>query len=227
MSPLSHGSESLVERIVRLLVRPMDRASRRRYTVRVSESPEPRATTVPPEFVAAVERARAACSATAQRLAASRVPREFLAEYVPPRRGFLRMKPGVMRPIGEVWRIGSLLLADSGSLCGLGQATRAAERGRPGYQSVSREERREIAAAALRGGYAVGEAVNFDATPIPLDADAPATHSALSGDGLLGYASGEIRVRWKAGAPLSGAPALSSFLTERADLLINPPFSGG
>lgn len=136
------------------------------------------------------------------------------------------MKPRTMRPIGEVWRIGPLLLTESGELYGLGQATRAAERGRPGYQSVSREERREIAAAALRGGYAVGESVNFDAEPIPLAAASVETRAALFGAGPVGYASGEVRVRWKADAPISGAPALGKFFADRADLLINPPFSG-
>ena len=177
-----------------------------------------------PEFAAAVERARAACLATAERLAASAVAPEFLAEYVPPRRGFLRMKPAVMRPMGEVWRLGALLLSAEGDLFELGHATRAAERGRPGYQSVSREERREIAASALRGGYAVGAPVNYDAAPIPLDDSRPTTLAAFSNDGIVGFEAGEVRVRWKAGAPLSGAPALSAFLSERAGLLIDPPF---
>lgn len=180
-----------------------------------------------PDLGAAVERARAACIATAQRLAASSVPREFLAEYVPPRRGFLRLKPATMHPLDEVWRIGALLLAESGDLYELGHATRAAERGRPGYQSVSREERREIAAAALRGGYTIGDAVNYDAAPILLDAASATARAALSGDGPVGFHSGEIRVRWRVGAPLTGAPTLDAFLAERAGLLITPPFSGG
>ncbi|MEJ6488338.1 hypothetical protein PQI23_01200 [Leucobacter sp. USCH14] len=187
-------------------------------------SPAPSERPATPAFEAAVERARAACVATAARLTASAVAREYLAEYVPPRRRFLRMKPAAMRPMGEAWRIGALLLTASGELFELGHATRAAERGRPGYQSVSREERREIAASALRGGYAVGDAVNYDAVPVPLDAASPATRAALSGDGAVGFEAGEVRVRWRAGAPLSGAPALSTFLSERANLLIDPPF---
>ncbi|MFD5599269.1 hypothetical protein ACFWHR_04350 [Leucobacter sp. NPDC058333] len=173
-----------------------------------------------PEIAAASARARAACAETAGRLASAGVPREYLAEYVEPRRGFLRIKPPTMRALGEVWRLGALLLTDSGELYALGHATRAAERGRPGYQSLSREERREIAAAALRGGYAVGDEVNYDAAPIPLDAT-PAVGTELP----VGYDSGELRVRWRVGAPLSGAPTLASYLAERADLLIDPPFS--
>ncbi|SDQ48172.1 hypothetical protein SAMN04488565_2649 [Leucobacter chromiiresistens] len=179
-----------------------------------------------PGFAAAVSRARDACRETAARLDAAGVAREFLAEYVAPRRRFLVMRPAVMQPIGEVWRVGSLLLSASGELHELGHATRAAERGRPGYQSASREERREIAAAALRGGYAIGEAVNYDARPIPLDEASAETRSALSGSGPVGFDAGEVRVRWRAGAPLTGAPTLASFLAERADLLISPPFSG-
>ena len=175
---------------------------------------------------AAFERARAACRAAAERLAASGVPPEALAEFVRPRRGFLRRRPGTMRPIAEVWRIGPVLLAAGGELYALGHATRSAERGRPGYQSESLEERREIAAAALRGGYPVGTAVNYDADPLPLNPLHPEAASALPVPGPLGIADGEVRVRWSAGAPLSGAPALATFLADRVALLIDPPFSG-
>lgn len=178
---------------------------------------------------AALDRAIRACSAAAERLADAGVAPETLAEYVPPRRAFLRTRPATMRPAGEVWRIGPLLLAapdaagaaPSGPrLFAAGRATRAAERGRPGYQSNSREERREIAAAALRGGYPVGTPVNYDATPIELTAEAI---GALDPDGPVGFASGELRVRWRAGAPLAGAPTLADFLADRVELLADPP----
>lgn len=213
-------------------------------------------------MIGAAERAVRACADAAERLRASEVAAEALAEYVAPRRVLLWTRPATMRPLGEVWRIGPLLLGASGELYALGHATRAAERGRPGYQSLSREERREIAAAALRGGYPAGTPVNYDAVPIPLAAGqapeaadnpagstagpvssgssgiragaAGAADPAASGPSApsaerdpelpVGYADGEFRVRWRAGAPLQGAPALANFLSDRIELLLSPPF---
>lgn len=174
----------------------------------------------------ALSRAAAACERAVSELLAAQVPTEALAEYVPPRRVMLITRAATMRPLGKVWRIGSLLLGTDASLYAVGRATRAAERGRPGYQSLSREERRELAAAALRGGYAAGEAVNYDAEPILLSPDTPETLRALANaTGPVGYAAGELRVRWRAGAQLDGAPTLASFLAERVTLLIDPPFA--
>lgn len=162
----------------------------------------------------------------AETLRAGGVATERLAEYVPPRRAFLRTRPATMTPVGEVWRLGSLLLADGDAahparLFALGHATRAAERGRPNYQDLAREERREIAAAALRGGYPAGTPVNYGAAPLGLTAEGLA---ALGPDAPIGIADGEVRVRWRAGAPLAGAATLSAFLAERVSLLVDPPF---
>lgn len=175
-------------------------------------------------FSAAVARAHEACATAARALRDAKIPPQALAEYVAQRRVLLLFtRPATMRRVGAVWRLGGLLLATDGHLYASGRATRAAERGRPGYQSLSREERREIAAAALRGGFAAGEAVNFDAERIPLDpASNPAT--LTSPNATVGYADGEVRVRWRAGAPLTGAPTLATFLAERSGLLIDPPF---
>lgn len=171
----------------------------------------------------AEDRANRACAATVEALQRAGVAPEALAEFVPEGRRFLVLpKVATMKPLGEAWRLGSLLLDTSGVLWAAGRATRAVERGRPGYQSESREERRDVAAAALRGGYPVGTPVNFDAQPLPLDED---TLRALPSDDPIGWADGEIRVRWRAGAPLDGAPTLESYLQERAELLIHPPLS--
>ncbi|WP_125100377.1 hypothetical protein [Leucobacter chromiireducens] len=175
----------------------------------------------------ATARATAACTATAERLTLAGVEAEHLAVLEPPRRVLLWTRPARMREIGRVWRLGTLLLGTDGALYAAGRATRAAERGRPGYQSLSREERREIAAAALRGGFASGAPVNFDATEIPIEDPAALAALAASGpDGgaelPLGLADGEVRVRWRAGAPLAGAQTLAAFLSERAELLRSP-----
>ena len=179
------------------------------------------------------DRAARACAETAEALRRAGVEPEALAELVPAGRRLLVLpRPATMRPIGEVWRLGSLLLDAEGGLWAAGRATRAAERGRPGYQSASREDRRDLAAAALHGGYPAGSPVNFDAQRLPLDT---ASVLALGDDAPIGIAAGdaeraanagglpEIRVRWRAGAPIDGAPTLEQYLRERAALLIDPP----
>lgn len=166
-----------------------------------------------------IDRATHACSEAATALSLANVPPEALAEYVPPRRALLRTRPATMKRLGDVWRLGALLLDSDGRLYAAGRATRSAERGRPGYQSNSREERREIAAAALRGGFPLGTAVNFDAIQLQLTEAA----RARDPDAPIGFSDGEIRVRWRPGAPLDGAPTLAAFLSDRVGLLIDPP----
>ena len=182
------------------------------------------ATPAPDPLGSSVERALARAAAT---LRDGSVPAEALAEWVPSRRRLLLRLAPTMRPLGEVWRVGSLLLSagEAGWFTG-GTATRAAERGRPGYQSASREERREIAAAALRGGYLVGTAVNFDASPLPLDGDGlralgtDAPVGVFPAPGAAGETVDEVRVRWRPGAELSAAPTLEQFLEERVRLIV-------
>ncbi|GAA1623630.1 hypothetical protein [Leucobacter chromiireducens] len=179
------------------------------------------------DFEAALSRATDACADTAAGLAAAGIPPEHLARVVTPRKILLWARPDTMQEFGSAWRLGTVLLGTDARLYAAGRATRAAERGRPGYQSVSREERREIAAAALRGGIPAGEPVNFDATPIPLRdseilPDARLAELLADPELPVGYSAGEIRVRWRAGAPLEGAPSLADFLRERAELLRHP-----
>lgn len=167
------------------------------------------------------DRATRACTDAVAALQRAGAPPEALAEYVPEARRLLMFpKPATMRPIGEAWRLGSLLLDTDGGLWAAGRATRAAERGRAGYQSLSREERREIAAAALRGGYAAGSPVNFDAHRLSLD---EGWLRAQGPDSPVGLAGGEVRVRWRAGAALDGAPTLEQYLRDRVALLVDPP----
>lgn len=170
-------------------------------------------------------RAARSCTEAVAALRQAGVQPEGLAEYLPEARRLLVFpKPATMRPLGEVWRLGTLLLDTEGGLWAAGRATRAAERGRVGYQSVSREERRDIAAAALRGGYAAGSPVNFDARPLSFD---EAALRELGTESPIGLADGEVRVRWRSGASLEGAPTLGQYLYDRVALLIDPPLGAG
>ncbi|MCB1274784.1 MAG: hypothetical protein KDB25_10415 [Leucobacter sp.] len=164
--------------------------------------------------------ARAAVGAHAALTAAGVAP-SGLAELVPAGRRLLVFpRPMSMRPIGEVWRLGTLLLDTYGRLYAAGSATRASERLRPNHQSVSREQRRDIAAAALRGGYPAGTPVEYAAELLP---STDAGLLALGDDAPVGVHEGELRVRWRAGAPLDGAPTIDRYLDERVALLIDPP----
>ena len=174
------------------------------------------------------QRAGLACAAAADALREAGVAPDSLAEYVPERGTFLWRRKATMRPLGEAWRLGTLLLGTDGALYAHGHSTRAAERGRPSFQSESREERREIAAAALRGGYAIGSPVSFDAVPLMTATGVPAEvdpdRARANHELPIGLADGEVRVRWHTGAPLAGAQTLTAFLGERVELLVHPPF---
>ena len=186
-----------------------------------------------------IDRARRACHDAAAQLSSAGVDREALAEYIPPKRVLLRMRPATMRNLGEVWRLGPLLISGSGTLLAAGKVTRSAERGRPSYHSLSREERRNIAAAALRGGYPEGTTVNYGAAPLLLDqiaihgreaavAPAPApgagagagAASAPASASAIGFVAGNFHVRWSPNAALQTSPTLADFLAERVTLLI-------
>lgn len=159
----------------------------------------------------------------AKKLNDAGVPPEALATFVPERRKFLIRRKATMQPLGNVWRLGAVLVGtdpDAPALFIAGRTTRSAVRPYPGNQSVSREERRDIAAAALHGGYPEGTTVNFDALRVPLEGS---TLAGLSPDLPLGVVGETLRVRWRAGAPLDGAPTLAAYLAERVELLAHPP----
>lgn len=175
---------------------------------------------------AAADRIRLTCETLVGTLTEHGHAPEPLAIYRPPWRrfGFIPVA-ATMRPVTQVWPLGVLLLDIGAGLWVAGKTTRAAERPRPSFQAVSVEERRDLAAAALRGGFAAGTTVHFDAVPLVLDdptgphpAHAPSTDTSA-----VGWYDGAYRVRWRAGATLDGAPTLIDYLGERVSLLLNPP----
>ena len=166
----------------------------------------------------AVAEARALLARTAAELAAGGARDEALARFVPGRRVLGIAGRPSMKPLGRVWRLGVLLLGNDGSLLATGSITRAIEPGHPGHVAVSAEQRRAVRAAAHRGPFAEGETVNYDAEPIPLEAD-----GLPDGTGPVFLRDGQLLVRWSASADDSAAAPFERYVAERADLLMHPP----
>jgi hypothetical protein len=166
----------------------------------------------------AVARAREAVRRTVAALGAGNARTEALAEYQPARRVLLVDRASRMRPLGRVWRLGVVLLTPEGALLATGAITRAVEPGHPGHVAVSVEDRREHRAAAYRGPFERGETVNYDATPIDLTPEA-----LRAGTGPLLLSAGRVLVRWSASLGDDAAAPFEPYLSERAELLLDPP----
>ncbi|KQX07102.1 MULTISPECIES: hypothetical protein [unclassified Leifsonia] len=152
------------------------------------------------------------------RLAAAGARDEALGEYVPAHRKLLVTRRAVMVPRGRVWRLGVLLIDADGALYEEGLTTRAVPPGRTQYQSESAEVRRGYRDAAFRGKFAEGETVNFNAAPIVLEAA-----ELRASTGALFVRDDQPLVRWSAGAGDAAAVPLERYLSDRVDLLVNPP----
>lgn len=162
---------------------------------------------------------RAHIDDAAQRLRDAGARDEALAHYRPAHR-VLRVFPraSVMEPLGRVWHLGVLLLAADGTLYTAGATTRVVPPGYPGHHSVSAEERREHRAAAERSTLERGDIVNYNATPVELDADA-----LRSSTGPLFVRDGSALVRWSRTVGDEHARPFDDYLDERVQLLITPP----
>lgn len=141
-----------------------------------------------------------------------------------PHKVVLIPRPAALRPLGQVWPLGVLLLgADSPqngherALYATGTTTRAVAPGHPQYVALSMEVRRGYRAAAYRGPFRPGETVNFNATPIDLDA------LARPGDAcgpLFVGPEGAVMVRWAPHTPDDAARPLQDYLAEHVGLLL-------
>ena len=142
-----------------------------------------------------------------RRLAGS--PRERRGDWVQARRllGFGRA-PRIV-PVGDVWHVGVLLIADA-EVYATGEVLRARTEAPRGYTAEAQRERSERAAAAARGGFADGEVVHLGAEPLDLGALRRGEAS-----GPLSVVAGAVHVRWSA----SGAPRpLADYLDEQLAL---------
>lgn len=163
----------------------------------------------------ALAAARGAVDRAARRLAEAAIPTEALAERVPPRRMLgIIARPATMRRLGPVWRLGVLLVSPSGQLLATGGVTLADHRVRPGHQALSAQARQELRRSALRAGFEDGAAVDFDATPIPLDD----VDALAAGIGPVRLSDDVLGVRWA--ATVDTAVPIERYLEERVDLLL-------
>lgn len=173
------------------------------------------------DAAAAVARARDAVDRAVRELAAASARTETLAEYVPERRVLGLPRAPRMAVVGEVWRLGVLLLDPEGRLYATGRVVRAERPARKSVIAESVAEHRAYRAAAVKGGIPEGTTVVFDARPIELDADALAAEDgplvlADGADGLI------VGVRWNPSFADATTP-LEAYLAERVDLLAHPP----
>ncbi|GAA1706566.1 hypothetical protein GCM10009808_25730 [Microbacterium sediminicola] len=147
------------------------------------------------------------------RTALAGTPRELLGEVVTPRLLGIARSPSV-RLCGEAWRLGVLLLSED-AVFATGEVVRSREPARRGYTAESQRERAGLAEAAFRGGILPGVPVHLgwrrlDLAAVESGADAKP----------LALIDGVPQVRW---SPSAGYVALATYLTERAELLRDPP----
>ena len=143
---------------------------------------------------------------------------EALAEYVPERRTLGIPRAARMMPVGRVWRLGALLVTADGRLLATGRVVRAERPVRRSTPAAAIAEQRAYAAAAVKGGFAEGETVNFGAEwvdPVELEASgASGPVVVVGGDALF--------VRWSPAQP-DALTSLDRYLADRVELLVNPP----
>jgi hypothetical protein len=152
---------------------------------------------------------------TIGRLEAMGVADEAIATLRPARRIALIPRPAVMDSVGRAWRLGVLLLDRDGRLFATGGITRAIElTHQTVYMNVEALHRRELRVAATRGGFALGDTVNFDVAEIALDAA-----SLHAETGPLSLRGDTVMVRWVAGEGDEGLATLASYLAERTGIL--------
>jgi hypothetical protein len=194
------------------------------------------------------ERVRAILRGAVQELRESGARTEALAEYRARKPILGIARAPVMVPKGRVWRLGVLLLDESGGLHTIGTVTRAVDPGRVTNQSERAEIRRDHRRAAFQATFAEGDTVNFDTSPVPTDAASiratdpsrPGPVSADPADPARNLASGAsatdaaahllalgadgtVLVRWNLQPGSTAFAPLESYLAERADLLTAPP----
>jgi len=167
----------------------------------------------------AIARVRELVARVAEELRAAGARQETLAEVVPGRRVLGIPRAARMTPVGRVWRLGVLLVDDRGGLYATGRVVRAERSARKSVTAESVAQQRAFRAAAVRGGIAEGETVDFDATAVDFD---ELGRDGASGPLVLDATTGVVLVRWSPTQPDALTP-LDAYLRDRAELLAHPP----
>ncbi len=151
--------------------------------------------------------ASAIIAAARQRLAA--VPRERLGAEAASRKLLgLGRAPRIV-PVGDAWHLGVLLIG-ADAVAATGDVIRARGEAIRGFTSEAQRARAEVAAAARRGGFAEGETLHLNWTPIDLD-----VVDAGGASGPLSVEAGIPQVRWSAGG---GTRPLADYLDDQLAL---------
>ncbi len=168
--------------------------------------------------LAALDDARAVLNSVHAQLVTHSPPSEQLARLITPNAFLGIQRSGRLKRLGEVWHLGIFLMDADGNLYRAGETVRAENIPHTEHNSAYKAERRQIAYAAFKAGYSPGTVVNFGATRIDLDS------GSLSHATSPVFVRGrDVFVRWRSGAPDAEAVLLNVYVTERLDLLLNPP----
>ena len=161
---------------------------------------------------------RAVTSWALTQLSDYNIPKVYLADYLPPRRVWGIPRGPKMIPRTEGWHLGVLLIDIEGNIYKAGESTLVEDLPHTNHNSPYRAERRQYSDAAFRAGFPVGSVVYFDVELVSLDAE-----DLASSPGVI-FTSGEhAYVRWRAGARNEDSVLFSDYISERIELLINPP----
>lgn len=168
--------------------------------------------------IEAFRRIRAAVDAALAALEPHPELLEVIADFVPAHRKFGIPRAARMLPIARAWRLGVLLLRNDGNLVQASEVTRSIEPPKGGHNSAYRDQRQVFTAAAFRARLPEGTVVNFNTTPISLDA------AELQREESLVFArDNEVWIRWANRAGRDGLMPFDAYLRERVELLLHPP----
>lgn len=117
-----------------------------------------------------------------------------------------------LRPAGEVWRLGALCVAEDGALFATGDVLVVTAPTHPNHRSELALERNELRVLLRRAGVPVGATAVLNARPLDLDVPEPPLVATEDGLGVL----------WTTGG---ASIPFERYVTERVELLLNPPGS--
>lgn len=124
---------------------------------------------------------------TIESLRAAGIEPEHLAQRRPSRRvGPVQLAEKLV-PAGRAWRLGEVLVTETGQLLGTGLVTRSLEpRQFAANKSPAEEARRELQRAAVRGRFPLGAAVNVDYREVETAVDARGELTVQLADAVVG-----------------------------------------